>query len=389
MTWSCGPSSAGSSVARGRAVDSLVALEQDEPALADGVEMRASRDQAHVDAARREPRADQASDGAGAENADAHVVGARTRRAQSFTTRPQLLRQPDALHLAGRALGDLRHEHHAPRHLERRQASAREVADLVLGRRRSVAQHDGRSHLFSQLLVGQREGDRLRHRRMVEQRLVDLARRDLLAAAIDDLLEPPGQAQIAVLVDPPLIAGAQPPLGEGRGVRLRVGEIAAGHVAAADHHLPGLAGGQQPAGAVHDRDLGPRRHAHRARLARARRQRIRSHLVRRLGHAVGLDHRRAEHLFETRHHLRRERRRRRADQPQVDALEDLSVARRAIEHRLMDGGDRGVPGGARLLEPGEEAQRVEARARRTPIHRREATPAPRRPGRGCERAASR
>ena len=37
-------------------------------------------------------------------------------------------------------------------------------------------------------------------------------------------------------------------------------------------------------------------------LALRRRQRVRRHLVRRLGHAVGLEHRRAERRFERVHH---------------------------------------------------------------------------------------
>ncbi len=42
------------------------------------------------------------------------------------------------------------------------------------------------------------------------QDAVDFERADLLAATIDDLLEPSGQVQIAVAVKGALIAGAEP-----------------------------------------------------------------------------------------------------------------------------------------------------------------------------------
>ena len=52
--------------------------------------------------------------------------------------------------------------------------------------------------------------------------------------------------------------------------------------------------GSAPPVVVEDRDLRARRPSHRARAALARRQRVGGHLVRRLGHAVGLDERQRE-----------------------------------------------------------------------------------------------
>ena len=54
---------------------------------------------------------------------------------------------------------------------------------------------------------------------MVHQRFIDLAWANFLAAAIDDLLQPPGKRQITVGVDDALIAGAEPAVDE----RLRIG----------------------------------------------------------------------------------------------------------------------------------------------------------------------
>ena len=60
---------------------------------------------------------------------------------------------------------------------------------------------------------------------------------------------------------------------------------------AADDDLADLARRQQLPAVVHDRDLGPGGEPDRAGLARRGRQRVARHLVRGLGHAVGLDHR--------------------------------------------------------------------------------------------------
>ena len=86
----------------------------------------------------------------------------------------------------------------------------------------AFAQHDGRGHLFAELVVRHGKGERLPHGRVVHQHVVHLARRDLLAAAIDDLLQPPGDGEIAVLVEHALVAGAEPAIGEGFGIGLGV-----------------------------------------------------------------------------------------------------------------------------------------------------------------------
>ena len=106
---------------------------------------------------------------------------------------------------------------------------------------------------------------------------------------------------------------------------------------------------------------GPAAHADDAGLARPRRQRVGGHLVARLRHAVALDHRRAEHRFEVAHHLRRQGRRGGAEEAQRHPRDDLAVALRPRQDRLVHGRHRRVPGGPLRIEPAEEAQRVEAR----------------------------
>ena len=75
-----------------------------------------------------------------------------------------------------------------------------------------------------------------------------------------------------------------------------------------DAHLSGLSARQQRAALVDDRDLDAGSAPNRSRHARVRRQRVRRHLVARLGHAVGLEHRDAQAVLHPRHQVRRERR---------------------------------------------------------------------------------
>src|SRR5262249_59471910 len=84
-----------------------------------------------------------------------------------------------------------------------------------------------------------------------------LARRDLLAAAIDDLLEPPVDGEIAISIHDAEIASMEPAMAEGLGIGGGAADIAGGHVLAADHDVAGLARRQPPPAIVHDRELGP------------------------------------------------------------------------------------------------------------------------------------
>ena len=116
------------------------------------------------------------------------------------------------------------------------------------------SEHDRRRDLLTPRRMRHAEADRLGHRGVREQHLVNLARRDLLAAAIDHLLEPSGQRQIAVLVEESLVAGPEPAIDERRGVGLGVVLVPADHVGSLDDDLAPLAGRQVPALGVHDAD---------------------------------------------------------------------------------------------------------------------------------------
>ncbi len=191
------------------------------------------------------------------------------------------------------------------------------------------------------------EGDGLGHRRMRQEDLVDFARGDLLPAAVDHLFEAPGEEQVAVVIQESEITGPEPAV-------LR-------DLRASDHHLARLPRRPPRAGRVHDGDLRARRHTDRSRLARARRQGVAGDLVRRLRHAVGLDHGRCEDPLQLGAEPRRQRRRRGADEAEPPPGDDVGVERRALQHRVMDRRDRRVPGRAALVEPAEDARCVELR----------------------------
>src|SRR5512142_2811112 len=147
----------------------------------------------------------------------------RSQRATLASRQPELGGEAEPLDLPGRTLRDLGDDQDAARDLELGEAAGGELPELALGRLLPVAEdHRGRD-LLAQLVVGHGEGHRLLHGGVIEQHLVHLDGRDLLAAAVDELLEPSGESQVPLGVDHALVAGAEPAVGEGPGVRLRVG----------------------------------------------------------------------------------------------------------------------------------------------------------------------
>ncbi len=83
------------------------------------------------------------------------------------------------------------------------------------------------------------------HGGMAEQDLLHLQRRDLLAAAVDDVLDAPDDEEIAVGIEIAEVACAQPAVAIGGRVGGIVIIIAAGHVRPAQHDLAMRAGRHQ------------------------------------------------------------------------------------------------------------------------------------------------
>ncbi len=126
---------------------------------------------------------------------------------------------------------------------------------------------------------------------MPGERLLDLARRDLLSAAVDQVLQAPGDEEVALPVEVAEVPRPEPAVAEGRPGGGRVALVAGGEAGPPDEDLAALARREPPARLVGDSDLGTGGEADRAWLARAGRQGIACNLVRALGHAIGLDHR--------------------------------------------------------------------------------------------------
>src|SRR5579863_4954130 len=100
--------------------------------------------------------------------------------------------------------------------------------------------------------------------------------------------------QIAVPVEISLIAGAKPSAYKGARVCVRIIFISPEHIPPLNGNLTALIGSEMVAVFVHDADAKARAHSHGASLAMPRRQRIRSHLMRRFGHSIGFDKRHAK-----------------------------------------------------------------------------------------------
>ncbi len=110
---------------------------------------------------------------------------------------------------------------------------------------------------------------------MAVKRLVDLARRDVLAALDDQLLQAAGDEDIAGLVHASEIAGPEPAIGSQRlGSGLRIPEIAVHHVRSAHQNLALRAPGHLALIIVGDDDLVAEGDAGRAGPTLAGRQRI-------------------------------------------------------------------------------------------------------------------
>jgi hypothetical protein len=223
----------------------------------------------------------------------------------------------------------------------------------------AVAQHHRGRNLLAEARMRCCESDRLRYRRMPQQRVLDLARRDLLTAAVDQLPESTRQVDVTVVVDAPLVAGAEPAVRECRCVAVRIRLVARGHGVAADYQLADVAVREQTPGRVHHRDIRSRGAAHRAGPLHAVVERVARHLVRGLGHAVRLDDRNPEQRCELVQDARRQRGRRRAHEAQPRACDGRSIGA-AREHRLMDRRYRRVPGRREIAQPAREVRRPEA-----------------------------
>src|SRR5216683_1234710 len=145
----------------------------------------------------------------------------------------ELFGDEPALDLAGRRARDRLDEVQPLGHLEVGQ-------QLLLSRGRG--QDDSRRDLLAPRWMRDSKGDGLLHRRVALEHLVDLARRDLFTAAVDELFDAADETQVAGAVKRALVAGAKPPVHERVGVGLRIVLVPVHHIGPANADLAGGAG---------------------------------------------------------------------------------------------------------------------------------------------------
>ena len=267
--------------------------------------------------------------------------------------------EADTLKLAGRAERDVRDDGDAARNLVVGQLLCRERLDLLLGDRGAVARHDGHAHLLTEPRVRDGKGDGSLDVGMREEDLFHLERRHLLAAAVDELLQPSAEVEIPVPVQRAFVPGSEPAVAEGRLVRLRVPLIPREDGRAPDGHLAGAADRPVAAVIVEDGDLDARRAADRTAATLEGRERVRRHLVAGLGHPIRLDDGAPEGGLETVEHRSGQCGRRRADESEGSPIRDVPMRAGTGQDPLVDGRHGRVPRRIELIDQAEEGRRVE------------------------------
>ena len=134
-----------------------------------------------------------------------------------------------------------------------RKCSLDVAAQLVFGGLRPRLEHHGRDHPLPPLDIRDADHGRRLDGGVLEEDVLDLARGQVLAAPDDHVVEPSLHEQVALRVDPPGVAGVEPPVVDGVGAA----EVLAGDLVAAHPDLARLAVGHRPALGVTDRHLDP------------------------------------------------------------------------------------------------------------------------------------
>ena len=130
------------------------------------------------------------------------------------------------------------------------------VGEGLEGRRLGIGRdHDERAHALTRARIGCRDHRDVGDRRVLVQRVLDLERGDVLRVADDDVLDAAGDGHVAVGVDDPEVAGAEPALVVERGGVERRVDVAEEALRTAQPELALLAGRTDPAVVGHDADL--------------------------------------------------------------------------------------------------------------------------------------
>src|SRR4051812_6588667 len=152
--------------------------------------------------------------------------------------------QVGLLDLAGGGRGQVGHDVDVLRDHEVLEPRLALALDVLAGQRHAGLEHHERLHRLAEDVVGDPDHGGVAHTADVVEDVLDFLRRDLLAARLDDVVHPPDEIEIALVVETAEVAGVQhhlarqrPRLQLLRG-RLRLLPVAAHHRGAADHQLP-------------------------------------------------------------------------------------------------------------------------------------------------------
>ena len=124
------------------------------------------------------------------------------------------MREDEALHLAGGGDGDLVDDLDALGPQALGHVALPQVGDEIVlgGRRGGVARYDEGADALAEARVGHADGGRVGQPRRADEVVVDLPGRDVLAAADDDLLLAPVDADAPLLIHVAQVAAIEPSL---------------------------------------------------------------------------------------------------------------------------------------------------------------------------------
>src|SRR5947209_13719884 len=178
-----------------------------------------------------------------------------------------------------------------------------------------VSRYDRGRHLLAPAGMWNPEAHRLGYRRVSQQDVFYFGRRHFLSTPVDQLFDPPDEAEKPVVVQPAEITRPKPTVErERRGIDLRVGVVRIDDVETTDDHFAYGAQAESGSRLVRNGDLDARSPAYRAGLARGWRQGVRGDLVGRLGHAECFQHRHVELALERLQRVRSQTRARGANE---------------------------------------------------------------------------
>jgi len=123
-----------------------------------------------------------------------------------------------------------------------------------LGSAMAFMQDHRGSHFFAQRGMRAAKRDRRRDCGMPQQNLIDFVRRDVLASADDDVLDPARQMQIAVFVKQSFVARAKPSMHKSASVGLGIVFVSTKYVGSLNDDFAPLVGAEVIAVLVHDAD---------------------------------------------------------------------------------------------------------------------------------------